>query len=113
MDSEIPSCRDLMESRNSRISRRTLSFSLHTHAIGKNPWAAAYSVERVSFTYTRGRINRTLPFCDCDTGGSEAMRPLKRTFLNSDSAQSSAVWPRARTPHPSSEAILYRLDRRW
>src|ERR1051326_9264223 len=89
MDSEIPACRDFMESRNSRISRRTLSFSLHTHAIGRNPWAAAYSLERVSLTYIRGRIKRTLPFCDCATGGSEAIRPLKRMFLKSDSAESS------------------------
>src|SRR5262245_38462619 len=37
IESEIPTCRDFIASRNSRISRRTLSFSLHTQAIGRNP----------------------------------------------------------------------------
>ena len=37
IESEIPGCLDFMPSRNSRISRRTLSFSPQTQAMGRNP----------------------------------------------------------------------------
>src|SRR3989449_11140030 len=84
MECEIPTWRDFIPSRNSRISRRTLSFSLQTQAIGRKPLERAYSIERSSVTYTRGRINRRLPFCDCDTGGRDAIRPLKRTLRSEE-----------------------------
>ncbi len=50
-------------------------------------------------------MSRIGPLRASATGGSEAIRPLKRMFRSSASAQSSAVWPRASTVHPSSAAI--------
>src|SRR6266516_3940313 len=48
IESETPTWRDFMMSRSSRISRRTLSFSLQTQAIGRKPFPRAYCVERSS-----------------------------------------------------------------
>ena len=45
-----------------------------------------------------------MPLRETATGGSEAIRPLKRMLRSSDSAQSSAVCPSASVVHSSSAA---------
>ena len=94
-----------MRERNSLISRRTPSLSLHTQPTVRKPCARAYSVVKSSVTNTSGRMSRIGPFRAVATGGSEVIRPLKSMFRRSASAQSSAVWPSASTVHPWSAAI--------
>ena len=105
-ESEIPRCRPFIESRNSRISFLTLSFSPQTHAMGRNPWTRAYSVDNSSETNTSGRISRSPPLRDSATGGRDAILPLNRMLRKSDSEQSSAVCPNARTVQFNSDAML-------
>ena len=99
---------DFMESRNSRKNATVSLFRCTQKQSEGQPERERIRWRGLQSHKPAGRINFTVPFCDADTGGSDAMRPLNRMLRIRDSAQSSAVWPSASTEQPSSETMLKR-----
>jgi hypothetical protein len=71
--------------------RESRALSPHAQPTVARPAALAYADVSASLTSANGRTRRSVPLREVATGGSEAIRPLKRMLRSSDSAQSSAV----------------------